>query len=199
MRLKLDPGEQVIVLARPQARRLFWPAVVFLAVLGAAGFGLGWLSRRGLPGWIAEWVPLLRAAVLVVAGALVLRVCLVPLLRWLSTRYLLTSRRLLVRRGWGRRSEQEVPLAGIYALRTEQTLLQRMLRSGSLHADMGYGRFWRLPDVPEVVRFRGLVVRAIEELPRTAMFDGFDGVDGVDMERLQQPEYGEEGWPHDQQ
>ncbi|EMY33219.1 hypothetical protein D477_016030 [Arthrobacter crystallopoietes BAB-32] len=199
MRLKLDPGERVIVRARPQARRLFWPAVVFLAVLGAAGFGLGWLSRAGLPAWIVEWVPLLRAAVLVLAGVLVLRVCLVPLLRWLSTRYLLTNRRLLVRRGWGRRSEQEVLLAGIFALRTEQNLLQRMLRSGNLHADMGYGRFWRLPDVPEVARFRALVVQAIEDLPRTAMFDGFDGVDGVDMERLQQPEYGEEGRPHDQQ
>ena len=190
MRLKLDPGERVIVLARPQARRLFWPFVLFLAVLGAAGFGLGWLSRAGLPEWITPWLPALRAAVLVAAVLLVLRACVVPLLRWLSTRYLLTNRRLIVRRGWGRRSEQQVLLAAVYSVRIEQDLLQRVLRSGRLDADLGYGRFWRLPDVPEVARFRALVVRAIEDLPRTEFPDRFDG---VDMERLQQSEYGEEG------
>ena len=49
MRLKLDPGERVIVITRPQARRLFWPAVAFLLVLAAGGFGAGWLSREDLP------------------------------------------------------------------------------------------------------------------------------------------------------
>lgn len=190
MRLKLDPGERVIVLARPQARRLFWPFMLLLAVLGAAGFGLGWLSRAGLPEWITPWQPVLRAAVLVAAALLVLRACVIPLLRWLSTRYLLTSRRLVVRRGWGRRSEQQVLLAAIYSMRIEQDLLQRILRSGRLDADLGYGRFWRLPDVPEVARFRALVVRAIEDLPRTEFPGGFDG---EDMERWQQAEYGEEG------
>lgn len=190
MRLKLDPGERVIVLARPQARRLFWPFMLLLVVLGAAGFGLGWLSRAGLPEWITPWQPVLRAAVLVAAALLVLRACVIPLLRWLSTRYLLTSRRLVVRRGWGQRSEQQVLLAAIYSMHIEQDLLQRILRSGRLDADLGYGRFWRLSDVPEVARFRALVVRAIEDLPRTEFPGGFDG---EDMERWQQAEYGEEG------
>jgi len=193
VRLKLDPGERVIVITRPQARRLFWPAVAFLVVLAAGGFGAGWLSREDLPAWLADWrMPLLLIGLLL-AVLLAGKMSVLPLLRWLGTRYLLTNRRLIIRQGWGRRREHQLLLASIFGLATEQNLLQRMLRSGQLRADVGYGRYSVLPDVPEVVRFRSLVVKAIEDLPRTAMFDG------VDVERLQEMEYGEEGWQGDDQ
>ncbi|NKX50831.1 PH domain-containing protein [Arthrobacter deserti] len=150
---------------RPQARTLFWPFVALLLVLLAAGFGSGRITRSQEVDWVAQWQPLLQAAVLAAAGVLSLRLFVVPLLRWCSTRYVLTSRRLLVRRGWGRRSEQETWLSGIHEVRAEQSLLQRMLRSGSLRAEAGPGRSTRPDDVPEVHRSRPLLSRASEELP----------------------------------
>jgi uncharacterized membrane protein YdbT with pleckstrin-like domain len=168
MRLKLEPGEQVIVATHPQARSLFWPFLALLLVLLLAGFGSGRITREQDIGWVAQWQPLLQAAVLVVAAVLAVRLFLVPLLRWCSTKYILTSQRLLVRRGWGRRSEREARLSAIYEVNAEQTVLQRMLRSGTLRAEAGPGRSTRLADVPEVDRFRFLVVQAIEELREAA-------------------------------
>jgi hypothetical protein len=172
VQLKLEPGEQVIVATHPQARTLFWPFLALLLVLLAGGFGSGRITREQDIAWVAEWQPLLQAAVLVAAGVLALRLFVVPLLRWCSTRYVLTNRRLLFLRGWGRRSEQETWLAGIYEVQAEQSLLQRMLRSGTLRAKAGPGRSTRLDDVPEVHRFRTLVARAIEELPQPAASAG---------------------------
>ncbi|NKX53378.1 PH domain-containing protein [Arthrobacter mobilis] len=179
MRLKLWPGEQVIVATRPQARSLFWPFLALLLVLLAAGFGAGRLTRGQHIDWVAQWQPVLQAALLAAAVLLALRLFVVPLLRWCSTRYVLTNQRLLVRRGWGRRSEQETPLAGIYAVHAEQSLLQRMLRSGNLRADAGPGRSTRLVDVPEVHRFRTLVARAIEQLPAAWPGERPQGPDGT--------------------
>lgn len=174
MRLKLDPGERVIVMTRPQARKLAWPVVGALLVLAAGSYVLGNLSRTNPPAWIAEWRPLLLAGLAVVAAALLSRLFLLPLLRWSSTRYLLTSRRLIIRRGMGRRHERQLLLVTIAELHTEQSLLQRSLHSGNLRIDMGHGRTSLLVDVPEIHKFRSLVVQAIEQLPRTAMFDGVD-------------------------
>ncbi|MFD1212430.1 PH domain-containing protein [Arthrobacter sp. GCM10027362] len=165
MRLKLEPGEQVIVVTHPQARTLFWPFLALLLVLLAGGFCSGRITREQHIAWVAEWQTLLQAAVLVAAGVLALRMFAMPLLRWWSTLYVLTNRRLLVRRGWGRRSEQEARLSAIHEVHLEQTLLQRMLRSGNLRAEAGPGRFAWLQDVPEVHRFRALVARAVEEVP----------------------------------
>jgi uncharacterized membrane protein YdbT with pleckstrin-like domain len=174
LRLKLDPGERVIVMTRPQARKLTWPVVAALLVLGAGSYVLGNLSRSNPPDWIVEWHPLLLAGLAVVVAALLSRLFLLPLLRWISTRYLLTSKRLIVRQGMGRRHERQLLLVNIAELHTEQSIIQRTLRSGNLTVDLGHGRTSRIIDVPEVFRFRTLVVEAIEQLPRTAMFDGVD-------------------------
>ncbi|MCG2620472.1 PH domain-containing protein [Arthrobacter sp. I2-34] len=172
MQLRLEPGEQVIVATLPQARTLFWPFLALLLVLLAGGFGSGRITRELGVAWVAQWQPFLQAAVLVAAAVLALRLFVVPLLRWSSTRYVLTNRRLLVRRGWGRRSEQETRLSGICEVHAEQSLLQRMLRSGTLRAEAGPGRSTKLVDVPEVYRFRTLVARAIEDLPQPAAAAG---------------------------
>jgi hypothetical protein len=183
MRLKLAPGERVIVASRKQARGLPGPFIFFLLVLAALFFGLGWLDRNGaaLPSWSAEWVPVLPAAMMVVAGVLILWFSARPLLRWLNTWYILTSRRLIVRR-WSRKQWQENLLVGVYQVHTRQSLLQRLLRSGTLTVDLGYGRSVSFADVPEVERFRGFILSAIEGLPQTAMFDGVDMDGGQAMD-----------------
>ena len=174
MRLKLDPGERVIVATRPQARKLSMPVVAALLVLAAGSYVLGNLSRPSPPDWVVEWRPLLLAGLAVTVAALLSRLFLLPLLRWMSTRYLLTSRRLIIRQGVGRRHERQLLLVAIAEVHSEQSIIQRTLRSGNLTVDLGHGRTSTLVDVPEVHRFRSLVVEAIEELPRTAMFDGVD-------------------------
>ncbi len=50
MRKDLLPGEQVIVMTRPQPRMLFIPAVVFVVAPALAAFASAWIIRGGLSG-----------------------------------------------------------------------------------------------------------------------------------------------------
>ena len=177
MRSWLAPGEQVIVSSRPQARSLALPAVVFILVPALASFALAWLDRGGLAKLIpqiAGWKPQLVMAVAVLAIAAEVLYPLRRYLRWAATRYILTSRRIIVRRGWLHRSRQDFPLATVRNLGSRQSPLQRMLRSGNIALDMGHGETSSMPDVPEVARFRDFALAAISELPHVALADPAD-------------------------
>ena len=184
MRLKLSPGEHIITAGRPHARSL-WKPLLLAGVTGAvSGYAYGWLGRDTLPGQLAEWSPYLQPAVAVLAVLLLLRYCVPPVLRWLAGRIILTDRRLIQRQGVLLRREHEISLAAIYQLEIRQSVTDRMQGSGTLVLDLGHGRVMHYPAVPEVHRFRSIVVSAIGQLPLTAMFDGVDmeGDGGYDYE-----------------
>lgn len=183
MRIRLEPGEHVVVRTRPHPRRLFVRFLVVLLILAGAGFGLGWFSRAPLrPEWDG-WEPAIATAILALAGLLLLRVFLVPVVNWAGTRYILTSRRLIRRTGFTRRSEREVRLTGIFQLIVEQSLIERMTSGGTLVIDLGRDRILGFPNVPQIHTFKEYMVSAISDLPLTAMFDGVDieaePIDGV--------------------
>ena len=172
IRLKLGPGERIIVAARPHARQLAWPVTLAVVVCAAAGFGCGYLQRDALPGQIADWRGYLQSAVVVVAVLLLGRLSLRPVLGWAFSRYIVTNQRLIHRQGVLRRRERELALASIVQLEASQAVPDRIQRSGRLEVDVGYGRTAHYEQVPEVHRFKAVVVAAIGQLPMTAMFDG---------------------------
>lgn len=174
MRLKLEPGEHIIAAGRPFAGGLWKPLVLAAATGAVGGYALGWLGRDSLSPALLEWQPYLQILVAVLAAAVLLRFCLPLVVRWFLARYILTNRRLIHRQGVFRRSEHEVALASIYQVEVSQAVSERMSRSGTLIVDMGYGRIVYYAQLPEVHRFKSLVVSAIGQLPLTRMFDGVD-------------------------
>lgn len=168
------PGEQVILRTRPDALPLAGPVISGFVLLAAGGFSLGYLSRGTLPDWLADWQDILAVAVVALVLLLLLRAVAWPLLRWAGHRYVLTTTRLIHRHGVLRRTENQISLSAISQLQTEQGLLQRVVRSGSLTADLGFDRAHVYRHVPQVTVFKEHVVRAISELPLTRMFDGVD-------------------------
>lgn len=177
IRLNLAPGERIIVAGRPHARQLLWPLVLAVMVCAAAGFGCGYLDRDALPGQLADWRGYLQTAVVVIAAVLLARFCVPPVLRWAFSRYIVTNQRLIHRQGVLRRRERELALASVFQLEAWQTVPDRMQRSGTLVVDVGYGQAVHYEHVPEVHRFKAIVLAAIGQLPMTAMFDGVD-IDG---------------------
>ncbi|WP_341393882.1 PH domain-containing protein [Arthrobacter sp. G119Y2] len=174
VRLNLAPGERIIVASRPHARQLVWPVVLAVLVCAAAGFVYGYLDRDSLPGQVADWHAYLQASVVAVAAVLLARFSLPPVLRWAFARYIVTNRRLIHRQGVLRRRERELALASVFQLEAWQTVTDRMQRSGTLAVDVGYDRVVHYEHVPEVHKFKAIVLAAIGELPLTAMFDGVD-------------------------
>lgn len=169
MRKDLVPGEQVIVTTRPQPRQLAGAAIAFVLSPAVAAYCAAWISRgeaaSALPGLSVRWTPWLVAGCVLAAALVWLGFCLPRLLRWRSTRYTLTSRRLVARSGMWKRRVSQVNLASVRNITVQETVLQRLFRSGNISLETGYQGAVLFPDVPEVARFRDFILDAIEDLP----------------------------------
>jgi membrane protein YdbS with pleckstrin-like domain len=175
MRKELLPGEQVIVVTRPQPRTLIFPALVFIVVPALAAYACAWIVKGG-PAKLApiiaketrDWTPWLIGACVALAAWVLLGYCLPRAASWHATRYTLTSQRLIARYGMLRRRDQQVSLPTVRNVVIHQSMLQRVLRSGNISLDTGYPSSTVVPDVPEVATFRNFILDAISELPREA-------------------------------
>ena len=173
MRKELLPGEQVIVVTRPQPRTLIVPALPFILVPALAAYTSAWIVKGG-PARLAplvkestrEWTPWLVGACITLAAWVLLGYCLPKAMSWNATKYTLTSQRLVARYGMLRRRDQQVPLAMIRNVVIHQSLLQRVLRSGNISLETGYPANMVVPDVPEAATFRDFILDAIHDLPQ---------------------------------
>lgn len=181
MRRGLLPGEQVIVVTRPQPRTLIGPALLFIVVPALAAYACAWIVKGGpaklvpiIAQQAKDWTPWLIGACVGLAAWVLLGYCLPRVMTWHATRYTLTSQRLIARYGMLRRRDQQVSLPAVRNVVIHQSLLQRALRSGNISLDTGYPSSTVVPDVPEVATFRNFILDAIDELPREV--PGAEGV-----------------------
>lgn len=141
--------ERAIARLRPHARALVMPSVALVVIMGAAPFGALVLTE------------LWQSLVVLVVGVLAIGLLwLLPLLRWLSTQYLVTTRRIVLRRGLFVRTRQEVLLSRSYDVSVRQAGLQSMFRSGDVLINTGLDRPVVLRDVPRA----DLVQRALGDV-----------------------------------
>lgn len=183
MRKELFPGEQVIVVTRPQPRTLIGPALLFILVCALTAFACAWIVKGGpaklIPLATPAWTPWLVGVTLALAAWVLVASCLPKVVTWHASRYILTSRRLIARYGMMRRREAQVPLAAVRNVFVEQTLLQRSLRSGNISLDTGYPSRTVIPDVPEVMTFRNFILDAMDDLPEGELIESDDTMHGT--------------------
>ena len=121
----LAEDEEVVRHLHPHWLTLFWPVVWFLVIVGGASFGMGMIPAGRQQGVI-------RLAIFVVAVLLLLTVVLVPVLRWKTTHYVITTHRLLFREGIASRHGRDIGLSRITDVSYRQTLWDRIINSGTL-------------------------------------------------------------------
>ncbi|GAA1446720.1 PH domain-containing protein [Leifsonia poae] len=143
------PPERIVARLRPNARALFWPSIVLIATCGALGYFVGQFDE------VWENVLLWSSA-----AALVLLLFLLPLAFWLSTRYTITTRRIILRHGFFIRVRQELLHSRGYDISLKRNWLQSAFRSGDVRINSGLERPVVLKDVPKA----DLVQRALNDL-----------------------------------
>ncbi len=124
----LTDGESVVYDMRPHWRVLFFPAVVLIVLVFGTVLLLSWVPSDW--DW-ARWVVL--AAALVVFLIWVVH----PVIKWATSQYVLTNRRVIVRSGIIARQGRDMPLA----------------RVNDCH--FSYGVIDRIPPVDETQEIRG--------------------------------------------
>lgn len=143
------PPERVIARLRSNARALFWPSLALIVVAGAVGYFAGRVSE--------VWEVVLLWSAAAVATLLLF---LLPLAVWLSRRYTITTRRLILRHGFFVRVRQELLHSRGYDVAVKRTWLQSMFRSGDVRINSGLDHPVVLKDVPKADQ----VQRALSEL-----------------------------------
>lgn len=148
----LNDGESVVVSTRTHVKALLWPAATLVVVAGLGGF------LATLPS--GEQAGLWRAVIGVVALVLVLWRCAWPFLRWLTTTYTFTDRRLVTREGVLTRRGHDISLARISDISYEKDLVDRVLGCGTLVVSDAGDLAIELHDIPRVEE----VQRQVSEL-----------------------------------
>jgi membrane protein YdbS with pleckstrin-like domain len=152
----LNDGEQPVLRIRPHWKTLIRPLVVAVIVIAAALM-------------LVVLIPSGRAAAaerLAVAAIAILALMLwlmVPVLRWRTTMYELTTRRLRMRDGILVRHGRDIPLARINDVSFERGPLDRLLGSGRLVVESAgeHGQIV-LRDIPRVESTQALLFRLVE-------------------------------------
>ena len=157
MGMNLSQGEEVVLDLHPHWGRLVVPVLVLLVASLLTGFGVALIPHGGGQA-IERWI------VIGVAIIVVLWLTILPYLRWLTTRYVLTTDRLVIRSGILARHGRDIPLNRINDVSFSETVLERMLRSGTLVVESAGERGQiSLTDVPRVEHVQREVYRMVGE------------------------------------
>jgi len=153
----MNEGEEVVLDLHPHWGQLVVPVLVLLVACGLGGYGVA-AAPHGTAHRIVQWI-IIAVAVVLVFWFTVLRY-----LRWVTTRYVLTTDRLIIRTGILARHGRDVPLNRINDVSFSETLFERILRSGTLVVESAGERGQiSLTDVPRVEHVQREMYRMVDE------------------------------------
>jgi len=156
----LTDGEHLVLRVHPHWKTLIRPVSVAVVVVVVA-----LVAEVMIPsGSAAALARLVVAAVAILAVMLWL---MVPVLRWRTTTYELTTRRLRMRDGIVTRHGRDIPLARINDVSFTKGLLDRLFGSGRLVVESAgeHGQIL-LNDIPRVEFTQATLFRLVEEEQR---------------------------------
>lgn len=158
--IAMNDDERVVLDLHPHWWQLVRPVLVLIVVCGLAGFGLA-KAPHGSAHQIVQWV------IIAVGVVLIVWFTVLPYLRWVTTRYVLTDQRLVIRTGIVARHGRDVPLNRINDVSFSETIFERILRSGTLVIESAGERGQiSLTDVPRVEHVQREIYRMVEGTER---------------------------------
>ncbi|HVS67284.1 MAG TPA: PH domain-containing protein [Mycobacteriales bacterium] len=153
----LDSDEHVVRNLRPHWRRVAGPVVLAPIVVGLASYGYFSLPDNGARK-VLRWIILIVAAVVLIWWSVR------PFLFWLTTRYVVTDRRVLMRSGVLSRKGRDVPLTRVNDVSFTRSLIERFFGSGTLVIESAGERGQvTLNDVPQVEDVQREIYRLVED------------------------------------
>jgi uncharacterized membrane protein YdbT with pleckstrin-like domain len=154
----LAKGEQVVLHHHPHWKRLIGPALVLIFGTGLAVFGVAVVNST-------HWPQLTKNVIYGVVGAiwlvLVGWLTLWPFLSWLTTNFVVTSRRVMYRHGVLTRSGIDIPLARINSVEFRDKILERMFRTGTLIIESASQDPLEFHDIPRLREVHALLYHEV--------------------------------------
>jgi uncharacterized membrane protein YdbT with pleckstrin-like domain len=152
----LVSGEQVVLHKHPHWKLIVVPVLVLLVVVALGSFAAALVANQ-------SWAPWAWLALLVVAGLLVLWLTVIPVIRWRTTHFVVTTRRVLVREGVLSRHGIDIPMSRINSVQFRHTLVERLLGCGTLVIESASEEPLEFDDVPDVERVHAMLYSEVAD------------------------------------
>ena len=177
----LADDEEVVLAMRPHWKEMVGPVLVLLIVSPAASYLAKIVPDSSAQGW-------LRLAIVIIAALVVLRFSAWPFVKWITTSYVVTDRRIITRVGVIARTGRDMPISRINDVTFQHSgILERVLGCGTLVIESAGERgqlvLVDVPHVEEVQRDVYRLAEADEERRRGGREerDGRDGSTSTDI------------------
>jgi len=153
----LVAGEEAVIIVHPHWKVMVRPVALAVLIVAVVLVAIVMIPF----GQAGPAAALVLGAIAIVG---VMWSLMVPLLRWWTTTYELTSRRLRVRTGIIARRGKDIPLSRVSDVSYEAGIVDRLLGSGTLVVESpGEHGQERLTQIPRVVQLQSLLFQLIEE------------------------------------
>ena len=152
----LADDEQIVLDLHPHWKQLLLPSLLLPVGVGVSTYLLFVVPSGSVR------APL-RWAIVAVAALVLVRFTVWPWISWQTTHYVLTTRRVVIRRGVLGRSGRDIPLTRVNDVSSSQRLWQRLLSCGQLTVESAGERGQSiLQNIPKVVRVQKVVYELVE-------------------------------------
>ena len=153
----LTQNEKVVRSIHPHWLTVFIPVIAAIFIVAIAIF-ISWITPNERSWNIAQWAIVALAVILLIAFTAV------PFLRWRTTHYVITTHRVMVRRGILSKSGKDIALSKITDVSFNQSLWDRIIRAGSLHIESaGDSPDENLKNIPNSNEVKQLLNRLVDE------------------------------------
>lgn len=122
----LSDDEELVYVARQHWTLLAGEFVALLLIIGVVGTALFFMP------WNEDWSLIAGGVVVAVGVVAALAFWFVPMLKWATTVYILTNRRLMMRDGIISKQGRDMPLTRVNDVSFNITLWERIMRYGTL-------------------------------------------------------------------
>ena len=155
----LAERESLVLHKHPHWKTLVLPVLYLVLVVAVASFAAAVARNR-------SWAHTAWIAIAVLAVLAVLWLTVGPLLRWRTTHFVLTDRRVLVREGLFTRTGIDIPMARISSVQFRHGIVDRMLGTGTLIIESASDEPLEFDDVPQVERVHSLLYNEVFDASR---------------------------------
>jgi uncharacterized membrane protein YdbT with pleckstrin-like domain len=152
----LSKNEHVVIHKHPHWKMLVLPVLVLLVTVAVGAYLASLVSDQS---WhLIAWIVIAAVALLVIVWFTI-----VPLIRWRTTHFVVTSQRVLVREGVLSRTGIDIPLTRINSVQFRHTFFQRLLGCGTLVIESASDEPLEFDDIPQVERVHSMLYQELHD------------------------------------
>ena len=172
----LAERESLVLHKHPHWKMLVLPVLYLVLVVAVASFAAAVARNQ-------SWAHTAWIVIAVLAVLAVLWLTVGPVLRWRTTHFVLTDRRVLVREGLFTRTGIDIPMTRISSVQFRHGLVDRMLGTGTLIIESASDEPLEFDDVPQVERVHSLLYHEVFDASRQESLSSYE----VDGQRDREP------------